>query len=223
MGKYMLKDQRLKAIFDLLPECVVCADIGTDHGKLGCELLKTGKCREVWFTDISHDSLEKARHLAEEANLSSHAHFFEGDGAECLPGAPDAAVIAGMGAGTIIHILKNGMENLRGSTLILGANVDVSFLRRFLAENGFSIEDECAVTEGKKHYILIRAVPGVMQLTKEEEILGPILMRRKDPEVGIYAASRWNTIHKALESAGRSDTADTSEMEYELELWGRYL
>ena len=89
-----LTDERLSEMIRMLPKCGIVADIGTDHGRLGAQLLLTGKCGKVWFSDISAPSLEKARGLIAQRGLQERAEFFVGDGARALPGAPDAAVIA---------------------------------------------------------------------------------------------------------------------------------
>ena len=49
-GKRMpLTDERLSEMIRMLPKCGIVADIGTDHGRLGAQLLLTGKCGKVWF------------------------------------------------------------------------------------------------------------------------------------------------------------------------------
>ena len=54
-------DERLRAIEDLAPACRCFADIGCDHGRLGAQMLLSGRAQRVWFTDISAPSIEKAR------------------------------------------------------------------------------------------------------------------------------------------------------------------
>ena len=39
-----LTDERLSEMIRMLPKCGIVADIGTDHGRLGAQLLLTGKC-----------------------------------------------------------------------------------------------------------------------------------------------------------------------------------
>ena len=62
-----LTDERLSEMIRMLPKCGIVADIGTDHGRLGAQLLLTGKCGKVWFSDISAPSLmETGRRITDE-------------------------------------------------------------------------------------------------------------------------------------------------------------
>lgn len=219
----MLKDKRLNTVFEMVPECGICADIGTDHGKLGCALLQAEKCETVWFSDLSSDSLQKARELAGRKGFTQRAAFFVGDGAACLPGSPDCAVIAGMGGQTICHILKEGIQKLADTILVLGANVGEGDLRRFLMENRFRIDEERAVEEGGRHYALMRVSAGEMNLSEEEILAGPILLRSRDAQTRSYAAARLTAAQAALNGALRSETADKEKLMFEVETWRKLI
>ena len=52
-------DRRLNAIASLVLGRRVC-DVGSDHGKLACYLVQTGRAEYVVATDISAPSLRKA-------------------------------------------------------------------------------------------------------------------------------------------------------------------
>lgn len=205
------------------PRCGVAADIGTDHGILGCELLREGKCDTLWFTDISAESLNKARRLAEKSGFEERALFFTGDGAAVLPFPPDAAIIAGMGGHTIIHILDTGREKLKGTKLILGANTALYELRYFLAQNGYAITDEAAVREAGKFYVVFRAEEGHMDLDEDALRIGPELMKKTDTETMDYFRYRINGARIALERAGVSPNADTETLRKELERWQKLI
>ena len=90
-------DERLRAIEDLAPACRCFADIGCDHGRLGAQMLLSGRAQRVWFTDISAPSIEKARVLIRKLGLSDRAVFRVGDGARALDQPPDAAASSGAG------------------------------------------------------------------------------------------------------------------------------
>ena len=219
----MLKDKRLRLLSALTPACNVAADIGTDHGYLGCELLESEKCREVWFTDISPGALAKAQRLAAQKGLEENARFYLGDGAQPLPGAPDAAIISGMGGHTICHILSLGEDKLRGSKLILGANTALKQLRLWLMQNHYTITDEAAVQEADKFYVILCAQDGKMELGEDELTAGPILMKRKDEETKEYFRYRLNGARIALERACVSENADTKNLREEMERWQKLL
>lgn len=217
-----LNDKRLRLLMDLLPPCRVAADIGTDHGKLGAALLESGKCEKVWFSDISSPSLEKARVLIEKLGLTDRAEFFVGDGAEAFPCSPDAAVIAGMGGNTICHIIESGREKLASATLLLEPNVGAYETRLCLMNSGYTIIDECAVTEGRHSYPVILAKPGKAEYGYDELIAGPVLGNKTDAESVFFREKQRIMLETALENAKKSDKADIAPLETELNVWRKY-
>ena len=208
---------------ELVPDCDLAADIGTDHGYLGCALLQTGKCRRVWFTDISADSLGKAERLIHEKGLESQARFFVGDGLEPLPYAPNAIIIAGMGGHTISGILDKAADKTRGATLVLGANTKVNELRRFLSTHGCVITEECAVSEAGRFYVLMRAESGSMRLDEEALEVGPVLAKKHDEDTLAYFQYRYNGAKIALERASQSPSADLNALRKEIQRWQKLI
>ncbi|MBQ3667867.1 MAG: SAM-dependent methyltransferase [Clostridia bacterium] len=215
----MLKDKRLNALISLTPNCETAADIGTDHGILGCELLERRICRRVWFSDISLASLAKARRLAQNKGLGERADFFIGDGAKPLPASPDAAIIAGMGGQMICHIIGDSIEKLKSTTLILGANTNLFELRLWLSQNAFKIEDEIAVCENRRYYVLMKAQSGCMNMSEDELHIGPVLIKKRDDESKAYFAHRSNCAKHALEQAFNSNEQIKQSLGKELERW----
>ena len=211
-------DERLLTLASLVPHCRSAADVGADHGKLGAHLLKTGVCEFVYLTDISAPSLEKARRLVRREGLEDRCALLVGDGLTVLPPF-DAAVIAGMGAPTIEHILTAGQDRIGDAKLILEPNVGAEELRLYLCRNGFAIEDEALTRAGGRWYVCMRAGRGRMPLTPEEALAGPVLLARKDPALPGYRDFRVRVAKKALSGAqGRDETA-ARELTRELTLW----
>ena len=215
----MLKDKRLLALAKLVDKCGTVADIGADHGYLGCHLLECGQAGRVWFTDISAKSLEKARELAKKLELTDRCAFFVCDGAQGLPGSPDFAVVAGMGGLTICHILESGAQKLAGSALVLGANTGLFELREFLSAHGYSIDEELAQAEGGRHYVLMRARPGEAQYSREQLLAGPVLMTRRNAADREYFAYRLSVARRALEEAQKSCGDAAQKLKWEVEVW----
>lgn len=214
-----LTDERLSEMISMLPKCGIVADIGTDHGRLGAQLLLTGRCEKVWFSDISAPSLEKARGLIARRGLQERAEFFVGDGARALPGAPDAAVIAGMGGETIAGILRGAGERLADSVLVLEPNVGVELVRRALMETGRRITDERVVRAARRRYVLIRAEKGEAAYTERELIVGPVLLKESSEAFREYAAFRLRIAKKALEGAEKSERSEKDALLTEMEYW----
>ena len=211
-------DPRLTAVAGFCGSCKRFADIGTDHGRLGAYLLQTNRCESVQFTDISDQSLQKARRLIGILGLSKKAAFLTGDGAAALREAPDVAVIAGMGGETIAGIVERGRQIFAGAKLVLQPNVDAPLLRRRLSEAGFAIEDEAIVRDGRRLYVILTARTGERNLTETEAEVGPVLMIKRPAELYDYAAFRLRVANKALIGAKRGGDG-TAELERQIAIW----
>ena len=74
-------DPRLSTIAEMLGTCTCCADIGSDHGRLGAFMLQNHRVERMCLTDISAPSLEKARKLIALLGLEEKTGFYVGDGA----------------------------------------------------------------------------------------------------------------------------------------------
>ena len=213
-------DPRLSLIADLVGICPVCADIGSDHGRLGAYLLQNAHCDRVVLTDISAPSLEKARRLIAMLGLADRADFCVGSGAQALHERVNVAVIAGMGGETIAGILENAGDRLCGARLILQPNVASAQLRRALCRCGWRICDERLVRDGRRIYPFIVAVEGKQALNDAEAMIGPVLMRMHTPELADYRAFKMRVLTKALAGArSGSDAQTAAQLECELRMW----
>ena len=213
-------DPRLSKIAEMLGTCPCCADIGSDHGRLGAFLLQNRRCERVCLTDISASSLDKARKLIRMLGLEEKTTFCVGDGAQILPVAVDAAVIAGMGGETIAHIIENAQGRLDGARLILQPNVAAPQLRRRLNAAGWMIQDEALVRDGRRIYLLIEAVQGTQQLSEIECEIGPVLLARRPALLKYYRQFRLRVARKALSGAEKgSDAQAIAALRREIEIW----
>ena len=201
LEKRISLDPRLSAIADMLGTCFCCADIGSDHGRLGAFLLQNRYSQRVCFTDISAASLQKARKLISFLGLEGRSSFCVGDGARALEQKVDGAVIAGMGGETIASILKNDPGWLDQAKLILQPNVAIAQLRQYLSTSGWQIIDERLVRDGRRIYVLIAAQRGLQKLNALECEVGPVLMAHRAQLLKEYAQFRLRVIRKALEGA----------------------
>ena len=213
-------DPRLSAIAGMLGSCVCCADIGSDHGRLGAFLLQNHRCSRVCLTDVSAPSLEKARRLIALTGLGEKAAFYVGDGAQALAEPVDAAVIAGMGGETIAGILERADGRLDGARLILQPNVAAPQLRRRMNSCGWKIEREALVKDGRRIYLILSAVQGAQSLDERECAVGPVLLRERPPLLGEYARFRLRVAGKALEGAARGGDEESADaLRREIEIW----
>lgn len=213
-------DERLSMLSALTPTCSIAADVGADHGYLGAWLLQSGRCEKVQFLDISASSLNKARRLIGELQLEKRALFSVGDGLAALTERAQAIIIAGMGGATIAGILNRGRHFLSGSRIIMQPNVDIFRLRLYLQDHGLRIVNEALARAGGRWYVGIAAEEGTSTFSKEELLIGPILMKRQPRELCEYAVFRIHVLENAYEGAVKgSKTAVTRELAEELSIW----
>lgn len=190
---------RLKAIFDLIPEGCSVADIGTDHAYLPIALCLSKKVKKVIACDINRQPLLLARQNLDKSGCG----FVEtrlGDGLNTLSrNEADCIVIAGMGADVIISILNNSFQKEDKDILFLlqpmtGAND----LRRWLFESGFEIS-ETAVCDNCKVYTVISAkYTGIKRsISPSELFIGS--MTGSTPAEKTYIKKQLKIISKCLE------------------------
>lgn len=171
MSRRLKLPKRLKFLLDFAPECGVLADIGSDHGLLPAAALLFGRCEHAIAADISAPSLSKARSLAQELGVDDRMDFRVGDGVTVLcEGEADVVVIAGMGANLICDILDAGKDVLKDATLILSPNIYPERLREYLINNGWNIERDDVIHDGK-YYTVILAQRGQSESYSQRELL----------------------------------------------------
>jgi len=188
---------RKEALIGLVPPCALAAEIGADHGIISAFLLSQGICGRMVVSDISAASLQKARRLFAPRGLETRADFRVADGLLALDAPVEAIIIAGMGEKTIKEILRKGMDRLHGAALVLQSNTGVPGLRRWLAANGFRIDAERVVKEGRRYYIAMRAVEGRAVYSEKELCLGPCLLGERPPLLREYLAWRRGCLLRA--------------------------
>ena len=135
---------RLRVIADYVRPGETVADIGTDHGLLPVELVRSGRCPRAVMTDISAGSLAKARLLGADYIAAGSLDAREGDGLKpLLPGEVDTVVLAGLGGNLMIDILGDDPEKAAGyPRYILQPRKATGRLRCYLYEQGYAIAGE---------------------------------------------------------------------------------
>lgn len=200
-------DKRLKACYDLVSGDVAC-DVGTDHGYLAAELLKTGKCRFCYACDVNEQPLKAAERTLSRLNMDDKWKCILSDGLT-VPDSMDISditdvICAGMGGELIAKII--GVSDIaKKSQLILQPMTQAAYLRSFLCENGFHIQKEVPVDDGKHIYTVISAVyDGVIRSISEKERLFGFCLEN-EPDYKSYITQAAGRILKAAEGMLKSD------------------
>ena len=160
------KNERLRIISDNIHNRETVADVGTDHGFLPLYLWQRQKeqgaaGRPIILTDISAESLHKARKNAQAHNASATFDFRLGDGLTPIgSGEVDAVVIAGVGGALIAKMLGACPEKtVSFQKFLLQPRNAVGKLRFWLDRAGFTILAEPLAQEGKTICEIIVAAP----------------------------------------------------------------
>ena len=213
-------DPRLSMIAEMVGTSVSCADIGSDHGRLGAFLLQNRQCSRIALTDISAPSLDKARKLIALLGLEEKTAFNVGNGALALDEPAETVVIAGMGGETIAEIIEGSEGRLKGSRLILQPNVAGPELRRRMNACGWRIIREELVRDGRRIYLIIEVIEGDQCLSDVQAEVGPVLLEKKPALLKDYAAFRIRVAKKALAGAQHgSDEAVIAALKKEIAIW----
>ena len=153
--------KRLLDIIRLIEEGKSVIDIGTDHGLVPLYLAKNAIADDITATDISAPSLKKLEdELDDDLRKVIKTKVTDGfDGLEAKDN--QVAIIAGMGANTIIDIISANMDFAKNlDYMILASNVATEALRKYLNENGFIIERDFISFENNKYYDILKVRPG---------------------------------------------------------------
>lgn len=151
---------RLAAAFALCGSGDTVIDVGCDHGYLPLSLLEKGRFLRAVLSDVNEKPLESARQNFIDASLSDRAEFVLTDGLRGVRADGEYVIcVCGMGGELISRIIDDGFETAKGAKrLILQPMSRPEALRRYLAQNGFRILGETAVSEEDKLYIIFEVV-----------------------------------------------------------------
>ncbi len=139
-------------------------DVGCDHAKLAVYLVQSGICKSVLACDVADGPVAKARDTISRRKfhdkpLTDFITVKKNDGLQNLDASnANRIFILGMGGELIADILEKARfvkENTRKIGFVLQAMTSEHVLRRYLAENGFTICCEQLVRDKGRIYSLI--------------------------------------------------------------------
>jgi tRNA (adenine22-N1)-methyltransferase len=156
----MVLSKRLQMVADYVPEGRRLADVGCDHAHIPIYLIKHGRVPAVIAMDVRPGPLSRAEENIARYHCTGRITTRLSDGLRQLkPGEADTILIAGMGGGLTVRILTEGIECVRSAErLVLQPQSERGAVRRFLQEQGYSIEQEEMCLEDGKYYNVMLAV-----------------------------------------------------------------
>lgn len=177
--------KRLQLAAEYLKGFHCLADCGTDHGYLPIFAVENHFIEKAFASDNKQEPLNNAIKNILAANLERQITIVLADGLSYLTDEIDVVSILGMGGRLIASILS--LATLKHvKRLVLSAHSEQAILRSFLQENNWRIIDEIFIEEKRKHYQLIVAEPGQMELSSMELEFGPIIMKNQNKDFIAY-------------------------------------
>ena len=168
---------RLNAVANFIEDSSKVIDIGCDHGLLSIYLANKYSNIKIIASDVNENALNCAINNIKKTNLENRIDVRLGKGLDVV----DTIVIAGMGANTIVGILKYAPDKLINvKNIVIQSNTDLYFLRKNIISIGYYIEDEVLILDKNIIYTVIKFSKGKKKYNYKELYLGPILMKKKD-------------------------------------------
>lgn len=173
---------RLKQVANFVDDNSKIVDIGCDHGLTDIHIMQTKKNVSIIASDINQNALNNAITNIKKYKLDNKITTIISDGLNNIDTTNlDTIIISGMGAHTIVGILRTNIQKLKTiKTLIIQSNNDIDFLREKITELNYYIEDEELVKEKKFIYTVIKFKKGKKHYTKKQLYFGPILLQKNN-------------------------------------------
>lgn len=177
---------RLKAVANLVPANLICADIGTDHAYLPVYLVEQGRVQAAIASDNKRGPCEAASKTVEQHNLKNKIQVRLGQGLATVKlGEVQCITIAGMGGLTMLSILEEAQELLTDEYLkylVLQPQTDGDRVRQWAEKHGWGITAEDLVEDGNKLYEMFRLERNSHYVyTGKSYEIGQLLIDNKHP------------------------------------------
>lgn len=217
--------QRLRIVGDFVTQKRV-ADIGTDHAYVPIYLHKKGNIEKVIACDINEKPLQKAQQNIKLHHAENKIITRLGNGLQPLqPYEVDSIVISGMGGMLMIELMEQSQYVIKTvKELILCPHLDVTAVRKYLHNIGYSIVDERMIQEYGNFYTILRAIQGQQKYDKEiEYIFGKVLLEKRDTVLKEYIISEKIRIKKIEQHLYDKQTEQSKKRLQQIEEYKRII
>ena len=214
--------KRLDAISSLVPIKAKIIDIGCDHALLDIYLYQNKICDKIIAADINDNALNNARENIKRNKLTNDIEVRLGNGLEVLHDNDDinTMIISGMGAHTIVGILKKGLNKLsKIDTIIIQSNTKLEFLRKEVNKLNYEIIDEDMVLDNKKVYTIIKFIKGKARYSKKELYFGPVLLKKQSKLFKDNAKKEYDKLNLLLKLLPKNKLFDRYKLKKEIRLY----
>ena len=217
--------QRLRIVGDFVTQKRV-ADIGTDHAYVPIYLHKKGNIEKVIACDINEKPLQKAQQNIKLHHAENKIITRLGNGLQPLqPYEVDSIVISGMGGMLMIELMEQSQYVIKTvKELILCPHLDVTAVRKYLHNIGYSIVDERMIQEYGNFYTILRAIQGQQKYDKKiEYIFEKVLLEKRDTVLKEYIISEKIRIKKIEQHLYDKQTEQSKKRLQQIEEYKRII
>lgn len=165
----MILSKRLLAIADYIDEKDKVVDVGCDHGYLDIYLALHKKNKLIIASDISTNVIKGTKENLKNYGVEDKIKVYCTNGLENIKENYDTIVLSGLGAHTILEVLKN---NIKANKIIIQSNNNWEFIRTIMYKLGYFLQSEKLVYEHKKLYSIMLFNRTKKRLKKIERKIG---------------------------------------------------
>ena len=213
---------RLDKISSLIPINSSVIDVGCDHALLDIYLYQNKMVKKIIATDINENALNNAKENIKKYKLDTKIETRLGNGLDTLNQEDniDTIVISGMGAHTIVGILKNNLDKLKCiNTIIIQSNTKLEFLRTEVTKLNYLIDNEIILEDNKKIYTIVKFIKGKKKYTKKELYFGPVLLKGKNKVFKKYISKELEKLNIYLKLLPKGRILDRYKLKKEIKLY----
>lgn len=214
--------KRLEAISSLIPINSNVIDVGCDHALLDIYLYQQKMVKKIIASDINANALNNAKENIKKAKLEKNIETRLGNGLDTLKEEDniDTIVISGMGAHTIIGIIKNNLNKLKNiNTIIIQSNTKLMLLRKEITRLNYIIDNEIVVKDSNKIYTVIKFIKGKKHYNKKELYFGPILLKTNTNIFQEYNKKELEKLNLYLKLLPKNNLIDRYKIKKEIRLY----
>ena len=191
----MKLSERLETIASLIPDHVTVYDIGCDHGHLEVYLIQHRVDVTIYAVEKSDITMKKARKTF-SYYPSERIIPVVNPVLATLPIAENSyLVLAGLGANTIIKLLKGSRLP---EHIIIDARRDLKNLRAYLISLGYQLKKERIVLENEYDYVIMLWERGNASYDEVTLWIGPMILKESHPKKRCYLTRLYERYQKRL-------------------------
>lgn len=173
--------KRLEFISSLTKGYKSICDIGSDHGYVCIDAVKSHKVLKAYALDINEGPLANAYNNIKAQNLSDKIEVILSDGLKSFNYDVDLYLICGMGGNLACKILDDSLDKFKkAKSIIIEPNNYEHMVRKYLMDHNFYIKCEYIIKDSGHFYEIIEASYGKKEIYDDLDIMfGPFLRREK--------------------------------------------